>query len=53
MEAVEALAIPKVQVNLNEIDALFHQINQNMTADCLSDCPAFYTNKLNNLRKFR
>ena len=34
----------RIQVNLNKTDALFHQICQNMMADCLSDFPSFYTN---------
>ena len=33
-----------LQVHLNEIDALFYQISQNMTAKYLSDCPSFDTN---------
>ena len=50
-----------LQINLNEINT-FHQISQNMMADCLSNCPPFCTilhwivlpvHKLNNLRKFR
>ena len=32
----------KLQVNQNEIDRFFHQISQNITADCLSDYPSFY-----------
>ena len=33
-----------VQVNLKDIDTLFHQISQNMTADYLSDCTKVYLN---------
>ena len=34
-----------MQVDLNEIDALFHQISQNVTADCLTDCIDIFLHK--------
>ena len=32
-----------VRVNLNDMDALFHQTSQKMTALSLPDCPDFYS----------